>query len=150
MMTDTDIPIVTLRNRPSIDKIGQMISERPYIANLLQVQILFDMAGMLENLLDVTTSMVPEGRMYPREYVVSSTRPLEIDRKLESSLPWRSVLILNNGPGELYVGINESRAVQKAPLLSGESMTVDFRAPRIEKIVLESVGSSSVKVRGSK
>jgi len=150
MMTDSDLPVITIKNRPSMNKIGEMVKERPYVAQLIQVQILYDLAGMMEDLLDTTKSMVPEGKTIPREYIVPSTRALEIDHKLESSLPWRSIDVTNNGPDELYVTINENRVVEKAPLLKGESMSIDFRAPRIGRIILSSVGSSSVKVRGAK
>jgi len=144
-----EVPAITIKNRPSIDKLAQMLQERPYVANLIQFQLLYDMASILEDLLDLTKSTIPEGKTIPREYTVTN-KPTEIDRKMESSLPWRSMDLVNYGPNKLYVTINESRVVEKAPLAMGESMRIDFRAPKIERIVLLSTGSSVVRMMGTR
>ena len=152
-----EIPVVRIRDRPPIDTLQEMMQGRPYVAQLVQMQLLYDMASILEDSLGEIgqlrkrmDEMVPEGKLYPREYNITSSKSLEIDKKLETTLPWRSFELTNYGPNKLFVMINDQRLVEEGALTMGELMNVDLKSPKITKITLLSEGTSSVRIYGQK
>ena len=152
-----EIPTLSMKDRPNIDSLQEMVKGRPYVMQIIQMQLLYDLCSMTESHLEEITRLknlvegqIPEGKSIPREYTVTSTDIEVIDRNEENTLPWRSVEIVNFGPDKLYISINENISRNAASFTKGESLSVDFRAPKIEKVLLKSEGSSTVRVYATK
>ena len=137
----------------STDNLGTMVRERPYVAQLVQLQIMYDMAGMFEDMLDRMTDLekkfsktLPRGDLVLREYSVESITPTKIVVKEESTMPWISFEIVNEGPGRLYVSLDEEKFVPRCALEVGESKTIDMKTPIIKEVLLYSSGVSTVRI----
>jgi hypothetical protein len=153
-----ELPVITVRNKPSIDKLQSIIKDRPYALQTIQLQIIYDMASILESthdrivrLEEQFSSTIPKGRFVAREYTVVADKPVEIKREDEKTLPWMSFTLFNDGKGEIYVQINERIARTKASLVMGDSIDVDMKSPKIERVYLSCPsGTATVRIYAKK
>jgi len=84
----------------------------------------------------------PMGMLFSREYRVVDKTYCKPENRLHS------VSIINDGPGDIYVSVNDSEKVEiKA---TDAPFEVDYRAPKIELITLElkSGEYANVRIRG--
>jgi len=139
--------------RPGIDKLESIVKERPYAAQMLQLQILYDMAGMLEDISESLAhfrsefrSTIPKGYVEPIELTVTD-KISKITKNKYATMPWISFDLFNDGPNPVYVVVNRNFVTRRAPLNSGESLTVDMKAPIIEKIYLFCDKGNTASVR---
>lgn len=59
-------------------------------------------------------------------------------------MPWRSLDIINDGPDDVFVAINQDmRYSEEAPLKTGESLNLDFSAATVDWMVLKTETGSS-------
>jgi hypothetical protein len=105
-----------------------MIKDRPYAATMVQTQILYDIASMLEELVET----IPKGVARGVTLSIGST-PTVITDTLD--MPWITVDVFNDGPDPVYVAVNEEHVINP-PLYKGESLKVDMVKPKIEKLCL--------------
>lgn len=145
------LPPITVRDRPPIEKVEEMVRNRPAALKWMQIQILFDMANFLEDLKDTTTAMIPKGDWLPRTYDVTTSLTV-IDYKTESSLPWFGCQITNDGPNVLRVSINKESMGTKTTieLAKGEKIEIDLKVANLHLLYMESDGESHVRVHGWK
>jgi len=135
------------------DKIETIIKERPYAAQMIQLQILYDMAGMLEDIAESIAqlrsefrSTIPRGKIIPIELSLTDSITT-LTREQYDTMPWMSFDLYNDGPDPVHVVVNEDFITEKAPLGSGESLKVDMKAPIIEKVMLYCGVGNTASVR---
>ena len=92
--------------------------------------------GMSEELAQFRSdwnSTIPKGDVEPIELSITDEMTW-VNRKMYPTMPWISFNLFNDGPDSVYVIVGPR--VKKAPLASGESLTVDMKAPKIKEVFL--------------
>jgi hypothetical protein len=138
------------RRRLSESEIVTIVRERPYVLQVLQTQILYDIAGMLdeavERILNVERLLAkPKGYIHPIKVAVDKITLIDFVRG-EPYTPLFSISLFNDGPDEVYPSIN---AYQKGTSLKvGESLSIDMHSPVIEKLYLDVDKGKRAFIRG--
>lgn len=70
-------------------------------------------------------------------------------QEVACSPPWRSFTVFNNGLNPVYMDVNRAYNAQNhtTPLNIGESLLVDYHAPRIERLFLSCLAGQNCVVR---
>lgn len=136
------------------DKIDIIIKERPYVAQIIQTQLLNDIAGILYEQLATMKDALPDlMKKYSFEITDSI---LEINSDKLPSLPWISFTLFNDGADPVHVYVNEygkeeSQYISPEPtdptIGSGDSMVVDMKASKIRKLILFCDNGKTATVR---
>ncbi len=131
-----------------------ILKERPYVAQVIQTQLLNDIAGILYEMLAVEKDAIPDlVRKY--EFAVDSSI-LELNSDKLPSLPWISMTVFNDGadPVHLYVndyGIESTYSLNQTPtdptLVPGDTFQIDMRSSKINKIFLVCDQGKTASVR---
>jgi len=130
----------------SIQDATRLAVERPYALMVLQSQILYDLASMLETLLnkieEMRRNVVPSGEVMPFEVSVNRD-----EREIRPGGFWRGISVYNRGPSACYVQLSRKMLGYKPVKLNpGASKTWIFIAPVIEAIYAKSEGHSTLEV----
>jgi hypothetical protein len=127
------------KKKEALESINQ---GRPYALQVQMMQILYDIADMLESLNERMAlmhkdllSMTPKGDVVPYAFEVTEKR-IEVSTKQYSDMPWIAFTLCNDGPDPVYYTVNKEYEVNKAPLANGEHQIIDMKKPLIEKIIL--------------
>jgi len=130
-----------------------MSKSRPYALQLLQTQILYDVASMLDNLTEETVNFhqswlktIPKGKFEPLTLAITSS-VTKLDSSIIETMPWMKFTIFNDGDDAVYLMVNEEFIQSRTPLNSDESLTVDMITPQIEKVQLICLQGESCSVR---
>jgi hypothetical protein len=130
-----------------------MAKERPYALQMIQMQILYDIASLLEELTERTTRFhssweetIPVGEFKSLTYPITD-RVTELSPKTIESMPWRAFTIFNDGPSPIYLVINEDFPQTRTPVNMGENLTVNMTKRKIEKIYLNCAAGLTSTVR---
>jgi hypothetical protein len=131
-------------------EIETVVKDRPYALSVLQTQILYDMAGMIENLLEkiskIESRMVkPEGKIYTVSVTVDRLTVINFVEDYPRTMLY-SITLFNDGPDDVSVSVNsyENRLLLKA----GESVDLNFGSPVIETLLLDVELGKKASVRG--
>ena len=134
-------------------KVEVATRQRPYVQEAIQTQILYDIAGMLEDqgktLIDFFNDWketIPRGRIRPLDLTVTATIT-ELNPTNAPDMPWMTIDLFNDGPNPVYVTINEEFTRRKAPLTIGETLTVDMKKRNINKIFLFCDAGNTANIR---
>jgi hypothetical protein len=122
--------------------------ERPYALLVMQTQILYDLAGMVEGLVERLArieSAKPRGYVHHINVAVDKLVVLDF-LKGHPYAPLLAVTLYNDGPDEVYPSVNEHKKI--TPLKPGETLTIDYRAPMIERLYLDVDEERKAFVRG--
>ena len=118
-----------------------ILTEREYVPSVIQIQILNDIAGILYEQLAVMKDATPD-TFEKYEYAVTNTIT-ELTSDTIPSFPWISVTVYNVGADPVHIFINEfngqmsdSGTMVDPALPSGDTFTIDMRAPKIKKMFL--------------
>ena len=125
------------------NKVEILAKERPYSLMVIQTQILYDLASMMENLLEL--SKKPEGRLCPINLTVTEPTYIDFVRDYPGR-PLFSISIFNDGPGSVYPGVNEVQ--DSTPLKSGESVRFEYTSPKIRALHLYINEGETAVIRG--
>jgi hypothetical protein len=134
-------------------KIEEMAASRPYALMVIQTQILYDIAGMLEDMGEEIAQLRGEWRQTVSEGVF---RPLTVhvtseittlDPSKVDTMPWMGFDIYNDGPAPVYMMVNEEYLQEKTPLNAGESLKVDMKKRQVAKITLHCPAGQEADVR---
>lgn len=118
--------------------------QRPYAQQAIQSQVMMDMAGFLESLLEVQLAGIPE---VVRQYEQSVTDAVtQLDATSISTMPWITFTLYNDGPDPVYVQVNEQRAL-KAPLRANEQIKYNMKHSAIRRVYLQCVTGGTADVR---
>ena len=150
-----EYPVEVVKEERHVEKLKSMVAERPYAAGILGLQLLDDLVDVMEDTLEKISQLatdfraeIPRGKIIPRVVIVPATqRPVEISSKTDKTIPWISFDIFNDGPGSIYITVNEDYVIETSWLALGESLTVDMKVPIIEKIYLHAVAAVAATVR---
>jgi hypothetical protein len=127
----------------SENEILSIIKERPYAILVMQTQMLYDIASMLEEVVGLLSK--PKGRVYPIKVTVERTTILDFVNEYPHT-PLFSVTVYNDGPNEVYIGINGYQ--KQTDLKYGENLSIEFTAPKIEKIIFDVGEGKRANIRG--
>jgi hypothetical protein len=126
------------------DNIDIILKERPYVAQVIQTQLLNDIAGILYEQLAVSKDAIAD---LLRKYQFNVTDTvLELNGDKLSSFPWISMAIFNDGADPVHIYINEwgmdvvtdltGSIPSDPPLSAHDTFQIDLRSPRIKKVFL--------------
>jgi len=146
-----------LADQPSRDRLEQIIRERPYVAQLIQTQILYDMAGILENMSEDMAQLRSEFKDSRPQGLVGYV-PVNVTEQEttllpqnQPTMPWRKMTIINDGADPVWVYTSPRRAglfqLEKTPIPPGQDYEVDMRFPLIDQVVLKCDEGDSATVR---
>jgi len=136
------------------DNIDLIIKERPYVAQVIQTQILNDIAGILYEQLAVAKDAIPD-LMRKYEFVIDES-VMELNEDKLPSLPWISMTVFNDGQSPVHVYMNEygmesvyylNQTPRDPPVNPGDIFQVDLRSPKIKKLFLVCDHGKSTIVR---
>jgi hypothetical protein len=119
------------------------VKDRPYAQEVLQTQLLYDIASMIEELTE--SSKTPKGFVFPIIITVQETTTIDFVKEMPRE-PLFSITIFNDGPDDVYPSVNTYQ--KYAPLKPGESLSIDFRKPGIEKLYLDVDTGKKANIRG--
>ncbi len=117
------------------------------------MQILYDMAGLLEELVERNTRFhaewketIPVGKFKPLTISVTDSitelSPLNVP-----TMPWMTFTIYNDGPNPVFIMVNEEFIQEVTPLNSGENITVNMKKRQIAKIFLHCAPGLTTSIR---
>lgn len=122
-------------------------TQRPYVQQAIQTQILYDLAGMMEELLERVKrieNIIPEGGM--EEFLLDApSSGIVYDNVASYGFPWRGFTLVNVGDVDIYLGVNRKQTTS-VPIHPGDVWSIDFGVRVIRFIVLRGSGGTG-KVR---
>ena len=136
------------------DNIDLILKERPYVAQVIQTQLLNDIAGILYEQLAVEKDAIPD-LMRKYEFNVDD-EVVELTEDKLPSLPWISMTVFNDGADPVHIYINEygteslyhmNQVPTDPPLAAGDTLQVEMRAPKIKKVFLVCDQGKTASVR---
>lgn len=136
------------------ENIDLIIKERPYVAQVIQTQILNDIAGILYEQLAVAKDAIPD-LMRKYEFFVTDD-VIELTEDKLPSLPWMAMTVFNDGGSPVHVYINEygmesvyylNQNPTDPALGVGDTFQMDLRAPKIKKVFLVCDRGKTTSVR---
>jgi hypothetical protein len=141
--------VVANRKRLTDSEIEIIVKDRPYALEVIQTQILYDIAGMLdeatERLINLERLLSkPKGYVYSLNVTVDKLMVVDFLRDEPYSLLY-SITIYNDGPDSVYPSINIYQ--KKTSLKPGESLHIDYQSPKIEKLYLDIDSDKKANVR---
>jgi len=124
--------------------------ERPYALQVIQTQILYDIAGMMEDVVERLRRVEealkrPRGFIFPFKVTVEKLEVIDV-LKLWVGTPLYTVSIYNDGPDDVYPSVNEHQ--KHTPLKPGEMVSLDYQSPRIKRLYLDVDKGKKAGVRG--
>ena len=143
------------RKKLSDAEITVLAKERPYALMMIQTQLLYDIAGMLDQIIEELINFrqefkrtIPEGVMRPIQVEVTD-KVFHLTPQVEPSMPWMSATIFNDGPDPVYVSVHPKNWAVKAdaPLKANESVQIDVKDKRIDFIALWCEKGKTASVR---
>lgn len=130
--------------RKALKDLEILIKERPYAIFVMQTQLLYDIADMLDKLSEDLSRLHPRGLIH--HYSLKVGRDLVVV-KVEEDIKCMafSLNLHNDGPDDLYVTVN-GYLLPETPIKPNESFAVDFHEGKIAFVVLKSDGLSTVRM----
>jgi len=146
-----------LSGQPSRESLERIIRERPYVAQLIQTQILYDMADFLETMTEDMSQLRAEFKdSRPQGHVgyvpVEVTEQETILRpQNQPTMPWRRMTIINDGEDLVWIYTTPRRVgefqLEKTPIPPGQDYEVDLRFPLIDEVILKCDSGETATVR---
>jgi len=129
-----------------IQDITRLAAERPYALMVLQYQVLYDLASMLESLLggveELKAAIVPSGEVLPLEVPV-----YQGVKEIRPGGEWRGVSVYNRGPSVCYMQLSKKMLGYKpVKVESGVSKSWMFPAPVIRSLYARSEDKSVLEI----
>jgi hypothetical protein len=124
-------------------RIETVVKDRPYALSVLQTQILYDMASMLEEVIKLLTK--PKGKVYPIKITVEKMTILDFINGYPHT-PLFSITVYNDGPDDVYIGVNDHQ--DHTELKFGENLNIEFTAPKIERLIFDVGDGKKANIRG--
>jgi hypothetical protein len=120
------------------EKLAAIVNERPYAQQVIQTQLLYDIASMMEDLLERVTKLEtlmrkPQGRLLPISVDVEGTKILRFVQEFPFT-PLFSLTLFNDGPEDVFVNIEVLQKV--TPLKPFDTLNINMEAPVIKELIL--------------
>jgi hypothetical protein len=134
------------------EKIKEIAINRPYIIEIMQLQILYDLASMLEEVLTTLKEGTPEGKVMEWRQEVTGEKPFYIDFTKEVYKRLFSITIVNEGDYDVRA-IVKIEGISPKEIIINPGMTeiIDLKRAKIENItfyMVEKDKTSIVKILG--
>jgi hypothetical protein len=110
---------------------------------VLQAALLDEIAERLYRLEQLQAK--PKGSIYPIKVMVTEIKIINFVEHYPYT-PMFAVTLFNDGPDEVYPSVNVHQ--RETPLYSGENVTIEFHAPKIEKLFLAVNDGKKANIRG--
>ena len=125
------------------------LTERPYVQQAIQTQILYDLASMMEELLRLTKLQIPIGEVLSFKLEVGD-KDVILENVAHYSFPWMGFTLINDGPSPVYFVINQRGVPStslRCPIEAGDQIDVDLGARVINILSLRCNPGQSTTVR---
>jgi hypothetical protein len=124
--------------------------QRSSTPGIIQNAVLMEVADILEDLLEETKKSTAHGLFEPALLSVGAA-VTQLDPKSQVTMPWKSVVLANDGPQPIFVAINKDY-FDPVPLNPGQDLPVDMGRDMITQVLLtttnpEGGGGGSASVR---
>jgi hypothetical protein len=138
------------RKRLSESEVEFLSRERPYVLFMMQTQMFYDIASMMEDAVERLISIEgllakPKGYVQPIKLIVDKLAVLDFMGGPPYT-PLFAVSLFNDGPDEVYPGVNEHQ--KRTALKPGEPLSLEFHAPKIERLYLDVETGKTANIRG--
>lgn len=137
----------------SSQEIEYMARERPYALSMIMMQIAYDQASLLEELVERLgrfqaswEETIPVGKFRPFTLAVTDAIT-ELKPENTPTMPWIAFTIYNDGPDAVFLVVNEDFVQERTPLNSGENVTVNLTKRKVERVVLKCATGLTASVR---
>lgn len=141
------------RRKLNVDQITGLAQNRPYVLQVMQTQILFDIAGLMEELVEGQNQLRSdfksflETELWERYQYAISDVMLELYSPNVITMPWTKFTLFNDGPDDLYMAVNSELKNLKAPIRAGESLPVDKKKAQIRMVRLQCIPGETTSIR---
>lgn len=133
------------------DHVREMAESRPYVIQVIQTQLLQDIAGMQEEILRHLQRQRPEGIFSGHNLTITTDEAEELTPNQVRTMPWRGVDINHDTGNPVQVILNREGDTQEAPLEEGETLSLDYAEPIIRELQFTvDTGSATIRVYGSR
>lgn len=126
-MSNNDNKEIVPTEKPTDEAIREMSQSRPYVIDIMQTQLLYDIASMLEQRL-------PEGIIRPID--LSITQKTTVLEPPNEEMPWFAFTIFNDGPSPVFFEVNKDFMTRKASLSRRDQISIDMFKDGIHKLIL--------------
>jgi len=108
---------------------------------------LLNIQGILANVLELQKEGRPEGITEPIEPIAVTDHPRYVKAPYG---PWFSVILVNDGPGDVLAIVNTKKSFDQHRVLRTETYTIDMKHAVIEDVLLQCDlgGTASVRMVG--
>lgn len=133
------------------DHIQEMAQSRPYVIQVIQTQILQDLAGMTEEMLRILQRQRPDGAFSPHALTVTTDEAEELTPESVRSMPWRGFDVFHDDGDPVHVILQSRGDTLEAPIKAGETLSLDYSEPVVRELVFRvETGSADIRVYGSR
>jgi hypothetical protein len=133
--------------KPEETQLEDIVKNRPYVAQILQLTMLYDIASLLdesvERLLRIENAITaehPKGLLGHKELTVTELIEWEPPKT------WFSGALHNYGPNTVYVQTND-KSLEFVPVGNDEDLEIDFKTAKIEKIYFKCTKGESARIK---
>jgi hypothetical protein len=136
-------------NNNNREKLKALMNERPYAQQVIQSQLLYDIASMMEDLLERVTKLEsimkkPQGRILPININVEGTKILRFVEEFPFT-PLFSLTLFNDGPADVYINTEVLQTV--TPLKPYDNFNINMENPVIKELIFV-VKQGNAQIRG--
>ena len=146
------------------ERLREMVEGRPYAQQVIQMEILYDMASMLskmvpslnrmaesldeaaERLVRIQNALEAE---HPKGFLDGPTNHLQITDAIHEYVTphvWLSLYAYNYGPNTVFIQTND-RSLQFYEVQKNEDMNADFKTPTITRVFLKCAKGETAEVK---
>jgi hypothetical protein len=108
---------------------------------------MYDMAGMMEDLLNRFSETIPDGIQKNITLQLTDSQTVLDMLNTAADLPWTSFTIFNDGPGNVYFSVNTDYVQENTPLKANEKLSYMLKKQSISKIILKAATGTRASVR---
>lgn len=134
--------------KPEEKQLEDIVKNRPYVAQILQLTMLYDIAGLLdeavERLLRIENAITaehPKGLLGHKKLTVT-----DLGVEWEPPAMWFSGSLHNYGPNTVYVQTND-KSLEFVPVETDEEVDFDFKTAKIEKIYFKCARGETANIK---
>lgn len=139
------------------EQLREIIEGRPYAQQVIQTEILYDLAGMTKKILDeqiesterlvrIQNALEAE---HPKGFLDGPTNHLQITDEIHEYVTphvWLSLYAYNYGPNTVFIQTND-RSLQFYEVQKNEDMNADFKTPTISRVFLKCAQGETAEVK---
>jgi hypothetical protein len=133
--------------KPEETQLEDIVKNRPYVAQILQLTMLYDIAGLLdesvERLLRIENAITaehPKGLLGHKELIITKLTEWEPPKT------WFSGSLHNYGPNTVYVQTND-KSLEFVPVKVDEDLEFDFKTAKIQRVYFKCASGETANIK---